>query len=102
MGFAATRAEARQLVSHKSIAVNGKVLNIPSFQVRAGDVIAVKEKSKSQLRIKDALGVAEQYGFPLWLDVDAQKMQGIYKSSPDRAELGSEINEQLVVELYSK
>jgi small subunit ribosomal protein S4 len=102
MGFAATRAEARQLVSHKSIEVNGKVLNIPSYQVRSGDLVSVKERSRSQLRIKDALGVAEQYGFPLWLDVDAQKMQGIYKSSPDRAELGSDINEQLVVELYSK
>ena len=102
MGFAATRAEARQLVSHKAIQVNGKVLNIPSYQIKAGDVVAVREKSKSQLRVKDALGVAEQYGFPIWLDVDAQKMQGIFKSSPDRAELGTEINEQLVVELYSK
>lgn len=102
MGFAATRAEARQLVSHKGILVNGSLLNIPSYQVRAGDVISVREKAKSQLRIKDALGVAEQYGFPIWLDVDASKMQGIFKSSPDRAELGTDINEQLVVELYSK
>lgn len=102
MGFAATRAEARQLVSHKSILVNGKVLNIPSFQVSSGDVIAIRERSKTQLRIKDALGVAEQYGFPVWLDVDSQKLQGTFKSVPDRSELGSEINEQLVVELYSK
>ena len=102
MGFAATRAEARQLVSHKAIQVNGRVLNIPSYQLKTGDVVSVREKSKTQLRIKDALGVAEQYGFPVWLDVDSQKMQGVYKSSPDRSELGSEINEQLVVELYSK
>lgn len=102
MGFASTRAEARQLVSHKAVDVNGKVLNIPSYQVSPGDMISIREKSKSQLRVKDALGVAEQYGFPLWLEVDPQKMQGIFKSSPDRSELGSEINEQLVVELYSK
>ena len=102
MGFAATRAEARQLVSHKAIQVNGRVLNIPSYQIKAGDVVSVREKSKSQLRIKDALGVAEQYGIPIWLDVDTQKMQGVFKSSPDRAELGTDINEQLVVELYSK
>lgn len=102
MGFASTRAEARQLVSHKAIDVNGKVLNIPSYQVSPGDVVSIREKSRSQLRVKDALGVAEQYGFPVWLDVDPQKMQGIFKSTPDRSELGSEINEQLVVELYSK
>jgi len=102
MGFAATRAEARQLVSHKSIQVNGKVVNIPSFMVQGNDVINVRDRSKQQLRIKDALGVAEQYGFPVWLDVDTQKMQGVFKSHPDRSELGSEINEQLVVELYSK
>lgn len=102
MGFAATRSEARQLVSHKSITVNGKVLNIPSYQVNSGDIVAVRERSQTQLRIKDALGVAEQYGFPVWLDVDSQKMQGVFKSVPERNELGSEINEQLVVELYSK
>lgn len=102
MGFAATRAEARQLVSHKAILVNGKVLNIPSYQVSTGDIISVRERAQSQLRIKDALGVAEQYGFPNWLDVDSKKMQGVFKSLPDRSELGSEINEQLVVELYSK
>ena len=102
MGFAATRAEARQLVSHKSIQVNGKVVNIPSFQVQSNDLIAIRDRSKQQLRVKDALGVAEQYGFPVWLDVDAEKMQGIFKSYPDRSELGSDINEQLVVELYSK
>lgn len=102
MGFAATRAEARQLVSHKGILVNGRCLNIPSYQVQAGDVVAVRERAQSQLRVKDALGVAEQYGFPSWLDVDPKKFQGVFKSTPDRAELGSDINEQLVVELYSK
>lgn len=102
MGFAATRAEARQVVSHKSVEVNGRVLNIPSYRVSVGDVISVRERSKAQLRIKDALNIAEQYGFPAWLEVDTQKMQGIFKSTPDRSELGSEINEQLVVELYSK
>jgi small subunit ribosomal protein S4 len=102
MGFAATRAEARQLVGHKSILVNGAVLNIPSYQVREGDVIAVRDRSKTQLRIKDALGVAEQYGFPSWLDVDSTKMQGLFRSVPDRSDLGTDINEQLVVELYSK
>lgn len=102
MGFASTRAEARQLVSHKSVMVNGSVLNIPSYQVRGGDLVAIRESSKNQQRIKDALQVSEQYGFPSWVDVDAQKMQGVYKSSPDRADLGSDINEQLVVELYSK
>lgn len=102
MGFSATRAEARQIVSHKSVEVNGRVLNIPSYRVSVGDVISVRERSKAQLRIKDALSIAEQYGFPAWLEVDTQKMQGIFKSTPDRSELGSEINEQLVVELYSK
>jgi small subunit ribosomal protein S4 len=102
MGFAATRAEARQLVGHKSILVNGAVLNIPSYQVREGDVIGVRDRSKTQLRIKDALGVAEQYGFPSWLDVDSTKMQGLFRSVPDRSDLGTDINEQLVVELYSK
>jgi small subunit ribosomal protein S4 len=102
MGFAATRSEARQLVSHKAIAVNGQCLNIPSYQVQAGDIISVREKAQAQLRIKDAVGVAEQYGFPIWLDVDSKKLQGVFKSVPDRSELGSEINEQLVVELYSK
>jgi small subunit ribosomal protein S4 len=102
MGFASTRAEARQLVNHKSIQVNGKVVNIPSYQVKHNDLISIRDRSKQQLRIKDALVVAEQYGFPVWLDVDSQKMQGIFKSHPERSELGSEINEQLVVELYSK
>lgn len=102
MGFAATRAEGRQLVSHKAIMVNGKLLNIPSYQVVSGDVISVREKSKGQQRVKDALQVTEQYGFPTWVEVDVKQMSGTFKSTPDRADLGSEINEQLVVELYSK
>lgn len=102
MGFASTRAEARQLVSHKAILVNNKVLNIPSYQVQLGDVVSIRESAKNQLRIKDALQVSEQYGFPAWVEVDVQKMQGIFKSVPDRSELGTELNEQLVVELYSK
>lgn len=102
MGYAATRAEARQLVSHKAVMVNDKLINIPSFQVSVGDQIKIREKSKSQQRIKDALVVAEQYGFPAWVEVNAKEMIGVFKSVPDRIDLGSDINEQLVVELYSK
>ncbi len=102
MGFASTRAEARQLVSHKAIQVNGQSINIPSYQITVGDVISVKEKSKKQQRIVDALAVAEQYGFPVWVEVNAKSMSGTFNSLPDRVDLGSDINEQLVVELYSK
>lgn len=102
MGFGSTRNEARQLVSHKAILVNGNTVNIPSYQVRPADTIAIREKSKKQLRIQDALNVAEQYGFPEWVDVNIKKMEGIFKSVPERSELPPEINEQLVVELYSK
>lgn len=102
MGFASTRAEARQLVSHKAIVVNGQVVNIPSFQVKAGDVVAVREKAKKQVRIQEALGLAAQIGIPNWVTVDANKMEGVYKNMPDRTELYSDINEQLVVEFYSK
>lgn len=102
MGFASTRAEARQLVSHKAIIVNGQLINIPSYQVAAGDVVTLREKAKSQQRIKEALVVAEQYGFPQWVEVNPKEMSGTFKSLPDRVDLGSEINEQLVVELYSK
>ena len=102
MGFGATRSEARQLVSHKAIQVNGKCVNIASYQVKPEDVVSVREKSRQQARIQDALSVAEQVGFPEWVDVDASKMQGIFKSIPDREELPPDINEQLVVELYSK
>ncbi|PPD33130.1 MAG: 30S ribosomal protein S4 [Methylomonas sp.] len=102
MGFASTRAEARQLVSHKAILVNGSLINIPSYQVSAGDIISLRQKAKSQQRIKEALTVAEQYGFPQWVEVSSKEMNGVFKSLPDRVDLGSEINEQLVVELYSK
>ncbi|AAU91492.1 30S ribosomal protein S4 [Methylococcus capsulatus] len=102
MGFASTRAEARQLVSHKAINLNGRTLNIPSYQVQSGDVVEIRDKAKSQGRVKDALQVTEQYGFPSWVDVDVKSMKGIFKSAPERSELGSDINEQLVVELYSK
>ncbi|WP_374087536.1 30S ribosomal protein S4 [Methylomicrobium lacus] len=102
MGFAATRAEARQLVSHKAFLVNGATINVPSYQVAPGDVISVKEKAKKQQRIIDALAVTEQYGFPSWVDVNSKTMTGTFTSLPDRADLGSDINEQLVVELYSK
>lgn len=102
MGFASTRSEARQLVSHKAIIVNDQLINIPSYQVTAGDKISLREKAKSQQRIKEALVVAEQYGFPQWVEVNSKDMSGTFKSLPDRVDLGSEINEQLVVELYSK
>ncbi|HHJ40023.1 MAG: 30S ribosomal protein S4 [Methylothermaceae bacteria B42] len=102
MGFASTRIEARQLVGHKAIEVNGKVVNIPSYQVTPGDEVAVREKAKKQQRIQDALTVAEQYGMPSWVEVDIKNMKGLFKSIPDRADLGSDIHEQLVVELYSK
>jgi len=102
MGFGSTRNEARQLISHRTILVNDKSVNIPSFQVKPSDKITIREKSKNQLRIKDALNVAEQYGFPEWVEVNPKNMEGVFKSIPDRSELPSEINEQLVVELYSK
>jgi len=102
MGFAATRAEARQLVSHKSIVVNEQVVNIPSFQVRAGDVIAIREKAKKQQRIQAALQIAQQVGIPEWVDVDEKKLSGVLKTLPDRVEILPDINENLVVELYSK
>jgi small subunit ribosomal protein S4 len=102
MGFAATRAEARQLVSHKAITVNGQSVNVPSYSVAAGDVVAVREKARKQLRIQDALNVAEQYGMPDWVEVDVKKMEGVFKAVPERSDLPSDINESLVVELYSK
>ncbi len=102
MGFGSTRNEARQLVSHKAIMVNGKSVNIPSYQVKPSDMVAIREKSKKQLRIQAALDVAEQYGLPDWVDVNTKNMEGVFKSVPERSELPSEINEQLVVELYSK
>ncbi len=102
MGFGSTRNEARQLVSHKSILVNGKSVNIPSYDVKPSDTISIREKSKKQLRIQSALEIAEQYGLPDWVDVNAKSMEGVFKAVPERSELPSEINEQLVVELYSK
>ena len=102
MGFASTRAEARQLVSHKSIQVNGSLINVPSYQVAPGDVLSVREKAKKQQRIIDALAVTEQYNFPAWVSVNPKEMTGTFVSLPDRVDLGTDINEQLVVELYSK
>jgi len=102
MGFASTRSEARQLVSHKAIEVNGKPVNIPSYLCRATDTVSVREKSRAQLRIKSSLELAEQNGFPSWVEVDAKNFKGTFKQLPDRAEFASDVNEQLVVELYSK
>ena len=102
MGFGCTRNEARQLVSHKAIAVNGKAVTIASYQVKTADTIAIRDKCKNQLRIKDSLSVAEQFGIPEWVEVNAKKMEGIFMSVPERNDLSAEINEQLVVELYSK
>ena len=102
MGFGSTRAESRQLVSHKSITVNGGIVNIASYQVKADDVVAVAEKSKSQLRIAAALQLAAQRGQVDWVEVNADKKEGVFKRLPDREELPAEINENLIVELYSK
>jgi len=102
MGFASTRAEARQLVSHKAIKVNSKVVNIPSYQLSVGDVIEVREKARNQGRITSALDIASQVGFPDWVEVDEKKMTGVLKSLPERDEVLPDINENLVVELYSK
>jgi len=102
IGFGATRAEARQLVSHKAIQVNGQTVNIASFQVSEGDVVTVREKAKNQLRIKAALDQAGTRAAIEWIDVNVDKLEGVFKSKPDRSELSSEINESLIVELYSK
>ena len=102
MGFAATRAEARQLVNHKGVSVNGSAVNIPSYQVAAGDVIEIREKSKKQLRIQSALSIASQVGLVEWVEVDEKALKGTFKTVPERGELLPDINENLVVELYSK
>lgn len=102
MGFGSTRSESRQLVSHRAILVNGRIVNIASYKVAAGDVISVREKSKTQLRIKGALELAAQRQSASWVDVDATKMEGTFKSAPERNDLPADINEQLIVELYSK
>lgn len=101
-GFGSTRAEARQLVSHKSILVNGKVVNIPSYLVRANDVISIREKSKKQTRIQDAINLAKQKGLASWISLDETKLEAVFKSAPERSDLSADINESLVVELYSK
>ncbi|MCB1694951.1 MAG: 30S ribosomal protein S4 [Pseudomonadales bacterium] len=102
MGFGSTRAEARQMVAHKAILVNGAAVNIPSYQVKAGDVISLREKAKKQLRVQSALALAAQRGEPEWIEMNSEKLEGVFKSVPDRQELSSEINENLIVELYSK
>ncbi len=102
MGFATTRAEARQLVSHKAIEVNGETVNVPSYQCAAGDVVSVREKSKAQVRIAAAIAIATQVGWPDWVDVDDKKFTGTLKALPDRDQILPDINENLVVELYSK
>ncbi len=102
MGFASTRAEARQLVSHKAIMVNGTVVNIPSFVVSAEDVVVIREKAKKQARIVAALELADQREKPTWVEVDSKKLEGTFKRLPERSDLSAEINEQLIVELYSK
>lgn len=103
MGFAVTRAQARQMVSHKAIMVNGKTVNIPSYQVQANDVVAIREKAKGQLRIKEALTLSQEMDLaPHWVDVSGDKMEGVYKGDPDRNDLPPDINENLIVELYSK
>ncbi|WP_353193628.1 30S ribosomal protein S4 [Pandoraea pnomenusa] len=102
MGFGSTRAEARQLVGHKAIVLNGVVANIPSIKVKAGDVITVREKAKKQVRIQEALSLAEQVGFPIWVSVDAKKMEGTFKALPERSDIAGDINESLIVELYSR
>ncbi len=102
MGFASTRAEARQLVGHKGISVNGQVVNIPSYQVNPGDEIAIRDKARKQLRVQNALQLAGEAGFPEWVEVDLTKMSGVLKQLPDRDDILPDINENLVVELYSK
>ena len=100
MGFGSTRAEARQLVSHKAILLNGNVANIPSMQVQPGDVIAIREKAKKQARIQESLGLVAQSGQASWVSVDASKLEGTFKQTPDRDDIGGDINESLIVELY--
>ena len=103
MGFAVTRAQARQLVSHKSIVVNGSVVNIPSYQVKPDDVVAIRDKARKQLRIKESLTLSQEMDLiAVWTVVDVKKMEGVFKALPDRADLPADINENLIVELYSK
>ena len=102
MGFGSTRAESRQLVSHGAIEVNGRKVNIPSYSVRAGDVITIREKAQKQVRIAEALELAQQNGFPAWVEVDAKKFTGTFKNAPARDEIAPEINEALIIERYSR
>jgi small subunit ribosomal protein S4 len=102
MGFGSTRAEARQLVGHRAVTVNGHIANIPSLQVKPGDVIGIREQSKKQVRIQEALSLAEQAGLASWVTVDAKKFEGTFKQMPDRSEIAGDINESLIVELYSR
>lgn len=102
MGFGSTRAESRQLVSHKSITVNGAVVNIASYMVKVGDTVSVREKSRNQLRIADSLKLAESIGLPAWVQVDSSKMEGLFKKTPDRDEFAADVKEALIVELYSR
>ena len=102
MAFGSTRAEARQLVSHGAVLVNGKSVNIPSYMIKSGDVVGIVEKSQKQVRIQESLLLSEQIGFPSWVEVDSKKMEGVFKATPERTDLSNDINEQLVVEYYSK
>ena len=102
MGFGSTRAEARQLVSHRAITVNGEIVNIASYLVKVGDTIAVRDKQKKQLRVTDAVKLAGSVGMPAWVQVDASKLEGVFKKTPDRDEFGADIKEALIVELYSR
>lgn len=102
MGFGSTRAEARQLVSHKAVLVNGKSVNIPSYMVKVGDVLSIREKSAKQNRVVEALQLAQQVGMPAWVDVNADKAQGVFKAIPDRDQFAADVNESLIVELYSR
>jgi small subunit ribosomal protein S4 len=102
MGFGSTRAEARQLVSHQAVTVNGATVNISSYQVKSGDTVALRDKAKKQLRVQDALKLAESIGMPAWVQVDAAKFQGVFKQLPDRDQFGADIKEALIVELYSR
>jgi len=102
MGLASTRAEARQLVSHRAILVNGITLNVPSALVKPNDVIAVREGARKQARIQDSLNLAEQNGFPSWVSIDKTKMEGVLKTLPERSDIAADINESLIVELYSR
>ena len=102
MGFGATRAESRQLVSHKAILINGKTVNIPSYLVKPSDVVSIREKAKNQSRIKAAIELSQQREAITWVEVDEKKMEGVFKTLPERSDLPAEINENLIVELYSK